>query len=230
MHITVPVYSRFGPNVICKDGDACCKDKNGEVTWAYSGKEVTGKGIFICGSPRSGTSYMTLVLRELGYDIGHEKVGEDGSVGYHLAVIQPKNCLHQVRHPINQISSMQALCHWGFMDTVVNVTNHKLLGMMQCWLQWNEICESFCVWRYKLEDLPNVWLEFLDKINHKWVPIPDIPTNINSWKHTMLNWEDLFGTDDSLAQKIYDKHLEYGYFPERDRKDTKQISGQPIRA
>lgn len=230
MRIKVPVYSRFGPNVVCKDGEACCKDKDGEVTWAYSGREVNGKGIYVAGSPRSATSYMTLVLRKLGYDIGHEKVGADGSVGYHLAVIQPDNCFHQVRHPLSVISSMQAMCHWGFMDTVVNVTNHKLLGMMQCWLQWNEICESFCVWRYRIEDLPELWVYFLWMIEHKTYTdadkMPDIPTNTNSWKHTMLDWEDLYKCDKDLAQKIYDKHLEYGYSPAaRDREAEQESQG-----
>jgi hypothetical protein len=227
MHIKVPVYSRFGPNVVYKDGEACCKDKDGEVTWAYSGKDVTGKGIFVCASPRSATSYMTLILRELGYDIGHEKADKDGSVGYHLAVIQPENCFHQVRHPLNQISSMQSLHSWGFMDTVVNVANHKLLGMMQCWLQWNEICESFCVWRYRIEDLPDAWPELLWRIGHynRLALIPPVPTNTNSWKHTMLNWDDLYECNSELSQEIYDKHLEYGYSPARDREESLQISG-----
>ena len=225
MHIKVPVYARFGPGVIQGDDGAYCKDSSGEIIWAYSGKEVTGKGIYVCAAPRSGTLYMTKVLRELGYDIGHEIAKEDGSVGYHLAIIRPKNCFHQVRHPLKQISSMQCICNWGFMDTVVNVTNHKLLGMMQCWLQWNEMCEEFCVWRYQIEKLPMYWNEFLSRIGHRWCALPDVPTNTNSGKHTMFSWDDLYECDEQLARKIYDKHIKYGYSPARDREEPLESQG-----
>jgi hypothetical protein len=217
--IQVPVYSRFGANVLHEGGELCCKDKHGKVTWAYSGKEVTGKGIYICACPRSGTLYITEVLRRLGYDIGHEKAEKDGSVGYHLAVVQPKNCFHQIRHPVKQISSMQVLSRWGFMDSVVNVSNHKLLGSMQLWLQWNDICESFCTWRYRIEDLPSVWNEFCSRIGHPYCSIPGVPTNTNTSKHNNLTWDDLFECNRQIARKIYEKSVYYGYSPERDRED-----------
>jgi len=128
VRIEIPVYSKCGPKVILGNGTAYVKGPTGKITWAYSGKNITGKGIFVCACARSGTKYIVEVLKRLGYDIGHERAGEDGSVGYHLAVIRPEKCLHQVRHPIKQISSMRTQQHWGFIDHVVTITNHGLWG------------------------------------------------------------------------------------------------------
>jgi len=94
---------------------------------------------------------------------------------------------------------------------------------MQYWLQWNELCEKFCTWRYRLENLPNVWSEFLDRINHPYEPLPDVPTNINMRKHCDFTWADLFRQDRKLAQKIYDKAKEYGYsFPMKGQNETEK--------
>ena len=229
MHIKVPVYSKFGPkvDVNTEDGSAHCRGKDGRITWAYKGDIVTGKGIYIAGAVRSATKYIQKVLIELGYDIGHEKAGKDGSVGYHLAVIQPENCLHQVRHPLKQISSIQALLNWGFIDSIIDIQAKTLYGMMKVWYEWNKICESFCVWRYRIEELPDVWDEFLDRIGHPYTPLPEVSTRTNSLRHTDLTWDDLYKCNEELAQKIYEKHIEYGYSPERDREEPiLQDSGQ----
>ena len=43
------------------------------------------KTIAIIGCPRSGTSWLTKVLRhEWGLDVGHEKMNKDGGVGFNL--------------------------------------------------------------------------------------------------------------------------------------------------
>ena len=106
---------------------------------------------------------------------------------------------------------------------------------MQYWLKWNELLEEFCVWRYRLEDLP--WLEFLKRIDHSWEPLPDISNDkMNTRKDSMpcrakefteLTWGRLHECNGELSHKIYEKHLEYGYSPARDREETLQISGQP---
>jgi hypothetical protein len=219
LRIDVPVYIKTGPKLYYEDGDACLKNRDGVVTWRYSGKEHTGIGIAACA--RSGTVYMTKVLKELGYEIGHEQYGEDGSVGYHLVAIRPDNCFHQVRHPLGQISSMVAHQSWGFMNDVIDIEGHGLLGCMQYWLKWNELCEEFCVWRYRIEDLPDVWDEFLERIGHNSCPLPEVPTNTNTHekyqdfkKHT---WADLFNENGQLAHQIKEKSLVYGYAPEKDK-------------
>jgi hypothetical protein len=193
---------------------------NGEVVWSYDGRLATGKGIYIAATARAGTVYMTEVLNALGYKVGHEKVGVDGSVGYHLALVKPENCFHQVRHPLKQIASMKAHNAWGFMEDVIDIPRRGLLGCMTYWLKWNELLEEFCVWRYQLEQLPDIWNEFLGKIGHEKCEIPDVSTKTNSstqmryiekFRYETLDWRDLFDCNEELADQIVSKAIEYGY-------------------
>lgn len=235
MRILIPVYTRFGPKIQITEDGAYTKNKKGDIAWVYQGKQVTGKGIFVCGTARAATIYITKVLETLGYDIGHEKTGVDGSVGYHLVVIKPKNCFHQVRHPLKQISSMVAHGAWGFMQDVIDINGMGLLGCMQYWLLWNELIEEFAVWRYRIENLPDVWCEFLERIDHKYEPLPDISTSINSCqekticerhRHIKLTWNDLFNKNRELAQRIKNKCMVYGYSAELPQGQSEAVESQ----
>ena len=219
---------KTGPKLNIDGDTACLKDATGNVTWKYSGNECGP--IKVTGCARSGTVYTASVLRELGYSIGHEEMMSDGSVGYHLAALHPENCFHQVRHPLRQISSMVAHQSWGFMNDVVDLCGHDLFGCMQYWLKWNKLCEEFCVWRYQIEQFPEVWDEFLDKIGHERCVLPGIPTDINTHKKYQefkkYTWADLFIRDDKLAQEIVDKAVEYGYESPAKDKDFYQNLGE----
>ncbi len=221
MRINVPVYIKTGPKLTVDGSDICIKNRQGETTWSYSGKEHKGIGIAACA--RSGTIYMAEVLKKLGYNIGHEQMGDDGSVGYHLAVIKPDNCFHQTRHPLKQISSMLVHQSWGFMNDVIDIRGHGLLGCMEYWLKWNQLCEDFCVWQYRIEELPDIWDEFLDRIGHVKCDLPDVPINTNSstkgrykerTDYNNLAWSDLFNENREVAYAIVNKTKEYGYSPQ----------------
>lgn len=220
MRIDIPVITRCGPAVQIEEDGAYVRNSNGRVSWEYKDVDVTGKGIFVAACARSGTVYTTEVLRKLGYKIGHEKSETDGSVGYHLVVIKPKNCFHQVRHPLKQISSMHDHQSWGFMNQVIETHGRGLLGCMQYWLKWNELIEEFAVWRYQLERFKEIWPEFLDRIGHKFEPLPKVPRDTNSREMSLacqckefsdFKWADLFGCNRELAYKIRGKSIYYGY-------------------
>ncbi len=220
MRIDIPVYSRMGPKVEPSQFGAEAKGPDGTVVWEYDGRMAIGKGIYICAAARSGTMYMSKLLNELGYKIGHEIVKEDGCVGYPLVIIKPDNCFHQVRHPLKQIASMMAHKSWGFMEDVIDVPGRGLFGCMTYWLEWNKLCEEFCVWRFQIEQLPDIWDEFLEKIGHDKCDIPDVATDENSskkshyyekFRYETLTWDDLFECNRDLAQKISEKGQEYGY-------------------
>ena len=237
MRIDMPVFIKTGPKLYRVGDSVCLKDKTGNITWCYHGKRH--KGIAIVACARSATMYTVHVLRALGYQIGHEEMGEDGSIGYHLVAIKPKNCFHQVREPIKQISSMVAHNSWGFMLDVVDINDTNLLGCMQYWLKWNELCEEFCVWRYQIERFPDVWPEFLDRIGHEQCELPNIKTDINSSKqekyrkkkkYKLFTWADLFNEDRELAQQIKEKAEYYGYSPIMDKELTDSNPGQLERA
>lgn len=208
MRIDLPVYGRLGGNLhVLKDG-ACVKNPDGIVIWSCNNDHK----INIAACPRSGTTYIAEVLREMGYYIGHEQQGGDGTVGYHLAVIKPENALHQVRHPLKQIASMLAHRNWGFVNEVIQEVDTELYGCMVCWLKINTMCEEFCVWRYQIEELPEVWDEFVERIGHEKCDLPDISTKIHAGKKTKeVTWSDLLACDRQLAHDIMRKAQQYGY-------------------
>lgn len=214
--IPIPVVCQTGGTVHIGNDGLYVRNVEGSVVWSYQGNDAD---IDIACCARSGSMYIVRVLDKIGYSIGHEVHGPDGSAGYHLAFAGPKNCLHQVRDPIEQISSTSTLSSWGFVPLVTDIDTQTLLGRMQYWLVWNEMCEKFCSWRYRIEDLPNVWPEFLEMIGHKQVPLPDVPTNVNSRKdfsrYKRVTWADLFNENAKLATKIRDKAEYYGYGPAR---------------
>lgn len=225
MKIEIPVCIRTGPKIHLTENGLYTKNNKSEMEWTFDISKVTGKGIFVAGAARSGTVYITNILKALGYDIGHEKDGIDGSVGYHLAVVKPKNCLHQVRHPLKQIASMKTHQAWGFMQQVIEIHGIGLRGCMEYWLHWNELIEEFAVWRYRIEDLPNIWAEFLKRIGYKKCEMPNISTTDNSCqkkgiierhRYEEFNWDDLFNENKELAQRVFDKSQEYGYKEKRN--------------
>jgi len=206
------------------DGNAFLLNQTGDVTWKY--QNHNGIGIAACS--RSATMYMVHLLWKLGLNVAHEQQGADGSVGYHLAVIKPDNCLHQVRHPLKQISSNVAHRSWGFADQVMDLPDFGLLSCMRYWLTWNEMCEEFCVWRYQIENLPNIWDEFLERIGKTPCPLPDVPINTNTQdkygKFKQYTWADLFNEDRQLAEAIQDKAVQYGYdTPEMDKVEYQNL-------
>ena len=84
---------------------------------------------------------------------------------------------------------------------------------MTYWYEWNKLCEEFCVWRYQIEQLPDVWNEFLTRIGHNKCDIPNVPTNSNSYSTDKkeVTWDDLFCKDRQLTQDIIEMANRYGY-------------------
>lgn len=214
----IPVYRRTAGTLRVNSGDVYILDNDGNITWVYLKKDHGKIGIATCA--RSGSRYMYKVLKELGYNVGHEKWEEDGSVGYHLAAVQPDNCLHQVRHPLKQIASMLSHRAWGFAEQAVTISNYDLLGCMQYWYKWNFLCESFCVWRYQIEKIDDVWDKILEHIGHEKCDIPDVPRDTNKSKNAIkeVTWEDLLSEDEAYTERILEMAKRYGYeVPEMDK-------------
>ena len=71
--------------------------------------------ILVAACPRSGTLYITKILGKMGFEVGHERLHKDGIVDYRLALgfdgprEHRRVFFHQVRHPLNTISSLVPL-------------------------------------------------------------------------------------------------------------------------
>jgi len=106
------------------------------------------KKLLVCGCPRSGTMYTSLVLGELDVKAGHMIMGEDGIVDYALTALGEEGSgfelasseglpsggingvtfgtiFHQVRHPIAVIRSIQTMngldAFWNFVGNHVQL-------------------------------------------------------------------------------------------------------------
>ena len=194
------------------------------------------QGLAIIGCGRSGTTYTSIFFKSIGIYIGHERLKKDGISSWYLVSDQHKVPLgptyyeikkldlvivHQIRHPLQSVSSMQALgkSSWEFLSDEIDIdlTNDtKILMAMKYWYYWNLKAEKKSVFSYQIEKIDKIFHELLAIGNF---PVKDIPNNIskktNTRKHIDLNWSNLEMEDKVLTQKIKKLSIKYGYKVER---------------
>ena len=138
--------------------------------------------LLITGCGRSGTKYTSLVLRNLGLDIGHEQMGNDGVASWYLAVssnevpfgdvasnIAFEHVFHQIRHPLKVISSATTFAaeSWDFIcqRTSIDINEPLILRCAKYWLYWNLEAEKCAEWHYRIEDFQDVFHDFCARLN-----------------------------------------------------------------
>lgn len=122
--------------------------------------------IVVTGCGRSGTGYMSALLRALGRDIGHEQWGRDGISAFQVShpkhranyewdkhITEPPVVVHIVRHPLRVISSWM-----GRPDTLLGMLDgaEQWAPLERCaryWLEWNQLVEREfpAAWRCQVE-------------------------------------------------------------------------------
>ena len=194
-----------------------------------------GAKILITGTGRSGTHFTSKVLQKLGMDMPHERMGVDGTVswkhirGGRFEVVGKgrvqevcdscfSTVLHQVRHPLKVISSMQTfgISSWTYMEKFIDLDLDAppLIKGMQGWVQWNELVEEKAVWRFQIEQIAVV---FDQLCYHCGIPdqtMPAIPRegrDSRSKRYKPISWLDLRKADLSLASQVQEKASLYGY-------------------
>lgn len=191
----------------------------------------------ITGCPRSGTSYMAELLNKHSIDVGDEKHAKDGIVSCWFAVdtkiVQPwsldgnvfsnykfNTILHQVRHPLECISSCVTALHnksWNYFSHFVPLnTDNLLYKSMLLWYYWNIKCEEISTWTFKVEAINDVYEELSLRIGHprllKKEVINSLRRNVNSYgAHKKYEWSDLEQIDKSLTYRIKNLGKKYGY-------------------
>lgn len=192
--------------------------------------------LLVTGCGRSGTYYMSLFLEKSGYDILHERLGNDGIVSWPMAVNfsspwRPssqesfQHVFHQVRHPLSVITSWMVNLHDINRDEWIFIRRHipeiKLSDplVVQCakyWYYWNLLAEKNAEWRYRIEDLKEILPEFMERSGLVLDEniLDQIPSNSNSWNETenKITWADLEKElPQDLFQNILDMAHRYGY-------------------
>lgn len=192
------------------------------------------KKILIVGTPKSGTMYITTLLKHLGLDFGHEEqLGKDGQSNWMLApgrgTTPPEGpsfkkfkdsiILHQIRHPLDTISSCTRI-GWNkhiFNHVPMDHTHSLIEQAMNLYYYWNRMAERTASWSYRIEALPDIWELFCTKIQHpELIPkknkIKEIPTNINTAKpYKKVTWDILADKDRNLSHKIFTMAYRHGY-------------------
>lgn len=191
--------------------------------------------ILVTGCGRSGTHYTARLLQQLGLDIPHEAVGKDGAASWkHTAsgtfVYIGKNretkidadgfdrVLHQVRHPLKVIASMQtfSVSSWSYMAGFIDLSlkASPVVKGMQAWVGWNALAEKRAQWSFQIERLKDIFPEFCHHAGLPVVPLPDVPhaaKDSRTDRYSPLYWQDLVAADARLAESVRALALRYGY-------------------
>jgi hypothetical protein len=145
------------------------------------GRLATRKKLLVTGCGRSGTKYISFLLRRLGYDVGHEKMRRDGAASWCMAVDSDEapwgegsrdycfdQVFHQVRHPAVTIASLTTFSpvSWEFIAKHVPVdpTAPVLLRAANYWYHWNIAAEAVSGWRYRIEDFGGIYDDFCARL------------------------------------------------------------------
>lgn len=134
------------------------------------------KFVLVTGTARSGTFYITKVLKECGLDVKHEFFGNDGASSWLMVPeteetpwgpgrkgVTFKHILHQVRDPLKCMSSVYTTeppLAWTYiMQNTPEITwlDPKVVRCAKYWYYWNLRAEELAEFSYAVEDIENQW-------------------------------------------------------------------------
>lgn len=193
--------------------------------------------ILVTACGRSGTHFTAQLMQALGLDVYHEKVGKDGTASWkHITTgtfeINKKRkhtktgidgdgfdvILHQVRHPLKVVSSMQTFgdATWNYMAKFIELdrTAPVPVQAMQAYAGWNRLIEQKAQWRFQIEQIEAVFQEFCRRIGVEPQPFPQIANNVRdsrTKRYSPLDWDDLHGYNPALAAELSAMCSCYGY-------------------
>jgi hypothetical protein len=190
--------------------------------------------LLIIGCARSGTTYITKVLKKCGYKIGHEIIRKDGVSSWQMTVDTKKvpwgnarkgyrfdHVFHQVRHPLKVIASLyptEPAQSFEFIREHIPEIKQEDSRLTQCakyWYYWNLRAEAQAELTYCIEELENIWGELEARLGKKLdqAVLGLIPKTTNTrdicqyytWKELQQQLEpDLYEKIRTLARR-------YGY-------------------
>ena len=164
----------------------------------------------IIGCPRSGFSYTTTVLRQAGLMVNHERWDDAGIIGWQMTCEElPSDAvvLHQVRHPLNVIGSMQIISgnSWRLLceHTSAKMEMEVVERGMRAYLGWNRLAESKAQYSYRVEDIATEWPRICELAGLGDTPLPGVNKAMNHRRnYTRQTWADLHDINVDLALDI----------------------------
>lgn len=196
--------------------------------------------LLVTSTPRSGTTTTYHVLSRSGIHVTHDfekNIGSDGTISWMMAFKDSnqfgpqkqnktlfKNIFHQVREPLSSITSMctEPISEKSYLEFISRHINtddwptdpHELQNSiyvrMSFWYQWHDFLDKMGYPRYKIEDGSETWSVYASIFSK--VPHMSDDTRVNGRTHRpKLSWNDLYTVDATLAKKIKEKSILYGY-------------------
>ncbi len=139
------------------------------------------------------------MLRRLGLDVGHERLGRDGVASWALAVdatstpwgpswhdVRFDVVLHQVRHPLGVVNSALSFREesWRFICEHIPVSIEDPLPLRSAayWYHWNNEAEKKAELTYRVEDVAGVLEDICARlgcaVDHS--VLDRVPTDVNT--------------------------------------------------
>lgn len=198
-------------------------------------KVKTDPLILVVGCGRSGTKYMAKFLQASGLDVGHEKMGKDGSVSWLMSAIIDwapwgplskdfhfRHIFHQVRNPVKMIQSfynIPPLATWEWISEVIpeiKPSDSVLTKSAKYWLYWNLMSEKRAEWTYRIENFDKEYKEMGRRLgitfNEQTLQSISKKTNAKNNSIRLLSWKILRDElEPQLLNDIRKLALRYGY-------------------
>lgn len=194
------------------------------------------KFLLITGCARSGTTYISEVLKQVGLDIKHEALGKDGSASWPMAAttsddspwgpsatgIYFEHIFHQVRHPLLVISSVYTTepeQSWDFICKEIPEIRPEDDHVVKCakyWYYWNLMAEGKAEWTYQVEEIEAVLDQMSARLqfplSKEALDLVSTTTNHRGAYIHQFTWSDLREMlPSSLLSRIQTLALKYGY-------------------
>lgn len=148
------------------------------------------RSIYVIGCPRSGTTFTSKVFRAAGIDVAHERQGADGVSDWREIVQEiPASAvvLHQVRHPLECITSMQTILKRSFnrlmgTNAIRGTTfspDRRVEVCARAWLFYNVQCEAIADVSFRVESEAE-WATACTRVGLPAIPRDGINPRTNS--------------------------------------------------
>jgi hypothetical protein len=185
--------------------------------------EVKEPPILVAAHPRSGTQFMTQVLRQIGLKVGHERLEADGAVSWFHLVLGGSfpHVFHQVRNPLDCISSSLDLSDdfFDFMAKFIFVpereTVPKFVRCAYSWMGWNNLISLQSEWCFQVESVHKTYPELILRLKRCLRPggnrLFSSPVDLvrESKRRPTITWEDL--DREGIALRTASEANKYGY-------------------
>jgi hypothetical protein len=167
--------------------------------------------------PRSATQFMARTLQFCGLSVGHEQKGKDGIVSWKELPHSTDytTVFHQVRHPIEVISSATSINGLSITEIgrELGVEGKRALSFfMRSWLGWTDWADEVADCTYCIEDLDDIYPEIFSRLGLEApIELPRVNKRVNSREHREFLPEELFKYEPRLAYGVVKKMQKYGY-------------------